>query len=46
MQELLGFMRDFYDFESGLENVAQAVEFSMSDPVPIKIRLSLPTARK
>lgn len=28
-----GFMRDFYGFESGLENIAQAVEFSMSDPV-------------
>jgi beta-lactamase class A len=28
-----GFMRDFYGFESGLENIAQAVKFSMSDPV-------------
>jgi beta-lactamase class A len=27
-----GFMRDFYGFESGLENIAQAMEFSLSDP--------------
>lgn len=28
-----GFMKDFYGFNSGLENIAQAVKFSMSDPV-------------
>jgi len=28
-----GFMRDFYGFESGLANIAQAVKFSMSDRV-------------
>jgi beta-lactamase class A len=31
------FMLDFYSFESGLENIAQAVEFSMSDPVDASV---------
>jgi beta-lactamase class A len=28
-----GFMKDFYGFESGLENIAKAVEFAISDPI-------------
>ncbi|TNF40402.1 MAG: class A beta-lactamase [Cytophagales bacterium] len=28
-----GFMKDFYGFDSGLENIMQAVKYSMADPV-------------
>jgi beta-lactamase class A len=31
-RDTAGFMRDFYGFESGLENIAKALEFSMADP--------------